>query len=561
MCVVRRAGILTILMAAASILVGRAQPAPVDLVLMNGTIVTADDRFSVAQAVAVSGERVAAVGTTREIAALAGPATRRIDLHGRTVVPGLIDNHIHALRAMTTWPLEVRLEGVYTRRAAVAALLARAERTGPGGWVFSVGGWTTAQFADDPRPFSRAELDQLLPVNPVVLQESYYQVFLNSRALQAFGIVQGQPDPPDFVPGSIQRDAAGRPTGIIRGDIAATRPVLGRLPTVPPERMEAGALALFAELNRAGLTSLGVPGCSADALEVVRRLRSQNRLTLRIFCIDGPSAASPAQVDVALPVIARTRLFQGDHVIDQVAFGETVYQPLHDRMFATSSAPAPADLDEWRRVATAVAEAGLPLHVHAELATTIDAFLDQIEAINAVRPVRPLRWALAHVNQIGAAQLQRMQRLGLYAAVHPWAVINGGFMHRDFGDAAFDMPALRTIQASGVRWGFGSDGMAANQYPPFTVLGFAVTGRMAGGRQVNRQTIGREDALLAYTRNNASLLFQDGQIGSLQPGKLADLVVLDRAYLAVPAVTIASLRPVMTMIGGRVVYDAGVGPR
>jgi predicted amidohydrolase YtcJ len=293
----------------------------------------------------------------------------------------------------------------------------------------------------------------------------------------------------------------------------------------------------------------------------VRRLRSQNRLTLRIFCIDGPSAASPAQVDVALPVIARTRLFQGDHVIDQVAFGETVYQPLHDRMFATSSAPAPADLDEWRRVATAVAEAGLPLHVHAELATTIDAFLDQIEAINAVRPVRPLRWALAHVNQIGAAQLQRMQRLGLYAAVHPWAVINGGFMHRDFGDAAFDMPALRTIQASGVRWGFGSDGMAANQYPPFTVLGFAVTGRMAGGRQVNRQTIGREDALLAYTRNNASLLFQDGQIGSLQPGKLADLVVLDRAYLAVPAVTIASLRPVMTMIGGRVVYDAGVGPR
>ena len=118
-------------------------------------------------------------------------------------------------------------------------LRARAKSVGPGGWVFNIGGWATAQFTDDRKPFTREELDAIAPDNPVALQESYYQVFLNSRALKEFGIEAGKPDPPDFVSGSILRDASGKPTGIIRGDIAATRPVAARMPKLPPERLEA----------------------------------------------------------------------------------------------------------------------------------------------------------------------------------------------------------------------------------------------------------------------------------------------------------------------------------
>jgi predicted amidohydrolase YtcJ len=207
-------------------------------------------------------------------------------------------------------------------------------------------------------------------------------------------------------------------------------------------------------------------------------------------------------------------------------------------------------------MATAIAQAGLPLHVHAELSGTIDAFLDQIEAVNKEHPIKGLRWTLAHINQINASQIERMKKLGMYAAVHPWAVINGAIMHDGFGDGAYDMPPLSTLQNSGIMWGLGTDGTAANQTLPFTTLYFAVTGKMAGGQKVIRGTISREDALIAHTRKNAFFVFQEDNLGSIQAGKLADLVVLDRDYLTIPADQIKDIKPVMTVVGGRVVYEA-----
>jgi predicted amidohydrolase YtcJ len=242
-------------------------------------------------------------------------------------------------------------------------------------------------------------------------------------------------------------------------------------------------------------------------------------------------------------------------VLDQIAFGEGLYGPLHDPMFIKASSPSAADLAQWRRMAAEIAGAGLPLHVHANLTATIGAFLDQIEAINREQPVASLGWALAHVNQLDASHLARMKKLGLMAAVHPWAVINGGINRRVFGDGAADMPPLRTIQASGVVWGLGSDGSRANQILPFATLGWAVTGRMVGGATVLRETIDRKDALVAHTRQNARLVFRERQIGSLEPGKLADLVVLDRDYLTVPADDIRHISSVLTMVDGRVVYE------
>jgi len=150
-----------------------------------------------------------------------------------------------------------------------------------------------------------------------------------------------------------------------------------------------------------------------------------------------------------------------------------------------------------------------------------------------------------------------MRELGMYAAVPPWGVINGGINQRVFGDAALDMAPLDTIQKSGVLWGFGSDGSRANQILPFTTLWWAVTGKMVGGTKALRQTqtISREDALIAHTRRNAFLVFQENNLGSIQTGRLADLVVLDRDYLTIPADQIKDISPVMTMVGGRIVYE------
>jgi predicted amidohydrolase YtcJ len=533
----------------------RGQQASADLILTNGKIITSDEKFTIAQAVAIRGDRVVAVGTNQQVAALAGPATRRIDLRGRSVVPGLIDNHMHLLRAGTTWAHEVRLDGVESRKQALDLFVARAKTIPPGDWVYTIGGWSVDQFADSRAKFTREELDRLVPNHPVAIQESYYRTYLNTRGLEAFGIRDGAPDPADFPKGSIVRGASGRATGIVEGGMGAVRAIAAKMPRVPDSEVEASTLAMIRDMNRAGLTAFGVAGCDQSLLPMYRKWEAQHQLNVRIFCIDGIGAGTPEQVDRALPRIADIKLLQGDDFVDSVLYGESVYGPLHDPMFDSTSDPKPDQLAQWRRLAMEIAKNRLPLHVHAELTHTIDAFLDQIEAVNKVYPVKNLRWMLAHFNQSNASQLERMKRLGMYAAVHPWNVINGGIMHEIFGDDSYEQPPLATIQASGIMWGFGSDGSAANQYMPFVTLSYAVTGKMTSGLKVMRQTISREDALIAYTRRNAFFVFQEDNLGAIQAGKLADLVVLDRDYLTIPADQIKDIRPLLTMVGGRIVYD------
>jgi predicted amidohydrolase YtcJ len=526
-----------------------AQQPQVDLILSNGKIVTVDERFTIAQAVAVAGDRIIAVGTNQDVSRLAGPATRRIDLRGRTVVPGLIDNHMHLLRYGTTWKYEVRWDGVETRKAALDLLRARTSHVKAGEWIYNLGGWAIEQFSDDAKPFTREELDKVAPNNPVLLQASYYEAYLNSRALQALGIDQN--------PGAngVVKDAAGRPTGRISEE--GFRALVNKLPTAEGADLEASSLGMIRDLNRSGLTAVGSAGCEADVLPIYRRWADQNRLNIRVFCITSPGGGgNPDAVTQLLPRIAQMKLFQGDSYINHHTYGEGVYGALSDPMFRHREQTRAQDLEQWRRITMEIAKHGLPLHVHTNFTETIDAFLDQIEAVDKEYPIRNLRWALAHFNQPNAAQLERMKKLGMYAAVHPWAVINGGINLRQFGDAAYDMAPLALIQNSGVTWGLGSDGSRANQILPFQTLSWAVTGKMVGGKKVLRQTISREDALIAHTRKNAYFVFQEDNLGSIQAGKLADLVVVDRDYLTVPADQIKDIQPVLTMVGGRIVYDA-----
>jgi predicted amidohydrolase YtcJ len=526
-----------------------AQQPQVNLILSNGKIVTVDERFTIAQAVAVAGDRIIAVGTNQDVSRLAGPATRRIDLRGRTVVPGLIDNHMHLLRYGTTWKYEVRWDGVETRKAALDLLRERTSHVKAGEWIYNLGGWAIEQFSDDAKPFTREELDKVAPNNPVFLQASYFEAYLNSRALQALGI-----DPNPGANGVV-KDAAGRPTGRINEE--GFRALVNKLPTAEGADLEASSLGMIKDLNRSGLTAVGSAGCEADVLPVYRRWADQGRLNIRVFCITSPGGGgNPDAVTQLLPRIAQMKLFQGDSYINHHAYGEGVYGALSDPMFRHREQTRAQDLEQWRRITMEIAKHGLPLHVHTNFTETIDAFLDQIEAVDKEYPIRNLRWALAHFNQPNAAQLERMKKLGVYAAVHPWAVINGGINLRQFGDAAYDMAPLALIQNSGVTWGLGSDGSRANQILPFQTLSWAVTGKMVGGKKVLRQTISREDALIAHTRKNAYFVFQEDNLGSIQAGKLADLVVVDRDYLTVSADQIKDIQPVLTMVGGKIVYDA-----
>ena len=271
------------------------QQAAPDLILTNGKVITVDERFTIAQAIAIKGDRFVAVGSNQEISGLAGPNTKRIDLRGRSVVPGMIDNHMHLMRAGETWTEEVRLDGIESRKQAVDMLRAKVRSASPNQWIITLGGWTHHQFADDKRVFSRQEMDEIAPNNPMLLQEAYYRLYLNSRAIQALAL-EKMTEP------WIGRDASGKPTGIV--EEAGTRIVAAKIPPPSKQIFESSTLAMIKDFNRAGLTAVGSAGCPNDQMEVYRRLQQQGRLNLRVFCIVAFPANDAKQVDTVLPRIA-----------------------------------------------------------------------------------------------------------------------------------------------------------------------------------------------------------------------------------------------------------------
>ena len=540
-----------LLLAVAGAAMVRGQQAAVDTVLTNGKIITVDDRFSIAQAIAIRGDRFVAVGSNQDIARLAGPSTRRIDLGGKAVIPGLIDAHAHLMRAAETWAIEARFDGIESRKQALDLVRAKAAALGPGQWVYNLGGWSFDQFADNRTPLTRAELDQAAPNNPVYLQFTRCCAFMNSRGTEAMGLA-GMKEP------WIERDAAGKPTGRINDPGLAQ--IASKIPRPPKETLSTNALALLRDLNRVGMTTAGISGCPQEATEFFRELEHKGELTFRFMCM--VAAGSPTtgvaadQVQRAAAQIAEIKLFQGDNYIDDVMYGETI--ALSDNMLSPHTSYTPEQLTMWRTLATEVARAGLPLQQHVTISETFPAFLDQIEIINKQYPIRNLRWAFAHMDQVSANDLDRMKKLGMWAAVRAIEPVMGAIFNRVHGERSIDMPPLRLIQDSGIKWGFHTDTTEVNQYRPFTTLWFAVTGKMLGGAVVNRQTITREEALIAHTRSNSYFVMRENDLGSIQPGKLADLVVMDRDYLTIPADQIKDIKPVITMVGGKVAYDAKV---
>jgi len=540
-----------LLLAVGGAAIVRGQQAAIDTVLTNGKIITVDDRFSIAQAVAIRGDRFVAVGSNQDITRLAGPNTRRIDLGGKAVIPGLIDAHAHLMRAAETWGIEVRLDGVESRRQALDLVRAKATALGPGQWVYNLGGWSFDQFADNRTPLTRAELDQAAPNNPVYLQFTRCCAFMNSKAVEAMDLA-GVNQP------WIEKDAAGKPTGRINDPGLAQ--IASKIPRPPKETLSTNALALLRDLNRVGMTTAGISGCPQEATEFFRELEHKGELTFRFMCM--VAAGSPTtgvaadQVQRAAAQIGEIKLFQGDNYIDDVMYGETI--ALSDNMLSPHTSYTPDQLTMWRTLATEVAKAGLPLQQHVTISETFPAFLDQIEIINKQYPIRNLRWAFAHMDQVSANDLDRMKKLGMWAAVRAIEPVMGAIFNRVHGERSIDMPPLRMIQDSGIKWGFHTDTTEVNQYRPFTTLWFAVTGKMLGGAVVNRQTITREEALIAHTRSNSYFVMRENDLGSIQPGKLADLVVMDRDYLTIPADQIKDIKPVITMVGGKVAYDAKV---
>ena len=524
----------------------------IDTIVINGKIVTVDDRFSIVQALAIKDKRIVATGSTAEIRKLAEANTKVIDVKGRTVIPGLIDNHSHWIRAAEHD--ELRFDGVTSRKQAMAMLSERVRVAKPGEWVSVLGGWSEEQFTDEPRGFPLAELDKLAPDTPLAVQAVYNHTYLNSAGLKAAGIDEKTPNPPG---GTIEKDANGKLTGVVRG-AGGVAFVAGKVPKLQNEARMANAKKLVHYLNSLGLTAWGDAGgrgMTAGHYEPYRLLADKGELDIRVFWTTIRQPATPEQVDKVLTEIPNLKPFQGNDYMDHIGWGESVYSPVTTQLLRVQKAVNTDALAQKMRVASALARHGIYLNSHVEMNGPIEQFIAAYEELNKTHPIKGLRWSFSHLDQIDEQQLQRMKRLGMTAQIHSRPLIQGVLMHKVHGEAAWDMPPFRRVQDSGIVWGLGSDATAVTTSNPFYTLGFAVTGKMVGGHHVNRQSITREEALIAHTRSNAFILFQEANIGSLQRGKYADLLVLDRDYMTVPADAIKDLKPVITMVGGKVVYE------
>jgi predicted amidohydrolase YtcJ len=524
-------------------------------VFTNGKIVTVDERFSIQRAMAVTDGRITAVGTDAEVLAAAGRGAEVIDLGGATVIPGLIDNHNHFVRGTEHWQGEVRLDGVTERAQILARLADRAATLRPGEWLLTLGGWHTDQLNGDRRDLTLDELDAVAAGHPAFIQVGYSHAFINTALLTALG---------EDVPGLV-RDPGGRPTGRVNGGIVSLNAIATRFPKPSGDGTD-GVRAVAAYYNSIGLTSVFDPGgvaVSESAYEHVAALANHGDPTLRVLTTlgDATNARTPEQAREMAARIRASRPFQGTNWYDRIAVGEIYYAPFHWDHPAVPPVPSAEDVAAADEILRAAAEGGWPVQTHSVTGSGLDLVLGAYERVSRVQPIRPLRWCITHAEGITPAQLERARRLGVTLQVRSMGVI-GGQEHAvsvHGAEAVRRMPPLRAVADSGLAWGLGTDGTKAAQVNPFVTLWWAVTGRSLGGDVAvdEELVLSREEALIAHTRSNAWLMFQEGYTGSIRPGLRADLVVLDRDYLTVPPDEIKDIRPVATIVDGNVVYGAG----
>jgi len=509
-----------------------------DRILYNGKILTVDQEFSVASAIAISGERIAAVGSSDDILKLAGPDTAQTDLAGRTVVPGIIDSHLHYLRGTNFAAYETRIHGVTSRDEALARISARTRELGPGKWIFILGGWNEQQFKDRPGGFSGEELDKAAPDNPVYIQRSYLSFYMNSLAAAAIGPVIG-----DLYKGGTEVQTGSQEGRVV---MYAALEYFPFAQTLEGRMVEVKAFNAY--LNSTGVTTAYDVGYLDGSYEPVARLAEAEELTLRVFYAQRYWADSPRTAIAAAEMLDREEPFQRDEWFGMYGIGEHVYGLLHD----TTAAEKPFSEETFNGfeiILRSAAKNGWQINEHAMRDSTARKMLQISEEISEQYPIKDLRWTLGHLDLVSAETIARAKDLGWVAAVH-----NHTLKPPIKGVAS---PPIKAIQDSGILWGMGSDGTIVATYNPFHTIWEYTAGMVFPDipKYKSDEVITREQALIAHTRSNAYLLFMEDDIGTLEAGKFADLVVLDRDYLTIPVDDIRNVEAVMTMVGGEIVFQ------
>jgi len=542
---------LLLALAAGSLSAAHAQDA--DTVLLNGKIITLDDAAPLAEALAVRDGKIIVVGRSADIRALAGSGTRVVDLAGRTVIPGLIDSHMHAIRAALFYATEVNWIGTKSIPEAMARIKAAAQRAKPGQWIIVAGGWTEQQFQEKRRP-TQAELLAVAPDNPAYVQLFYSAALLTPAAFKALNIAADTDVPPS---GKIERDANGNPTGWIAGDNPTISGLFDKLPLPTFDESVEGTRQFFRELNRLGMTGVSDPGgfnLTAASYQPLFKLWQDRALTVRVVYSlfaqrRGKELEDYQAVTQMLP------MGFGDDWLRFNGIGENVAWGMYN-----NDAPTEAQKEQLYQIYKWAASQRMTVTQHWNPNRSVHHLLDVIERVNRETPVAPLRWSIAHLNDATPENLARMKALGVGWLMQNAMFFQGEAFLKARGNEAMRLtPPIMTALKMGLPIAGGTDAHRVMSYNPFVSLQWMVDGKTVGGTLTRdeEQLPSREEALRLYTLGSTWFTFDDGKRGSLARGKLADLAVLTKDYLTVPTGEIGGLESLLTMVGGRVVYATG----
>jgi predicted amidohydrolase YtcJ len=502
-------------------------PAGRDWVLTNGAILTMDAADRTVSTARIRDHRFVTVG---EAVNRKEPCIRIVDLGGRTVIPGLIDGHTHFVRtAQAPGPFVAGLEAASSIRELQDAFAAAAKKAEPGEWVTAIGGWTPIQFKERRMP-TRAELTQAVPDHPVYVQVGYStRGVVNDegrRVLEAAGIATSEA-------GDVAPDGAGL-TYVLR---STNEERMKR--RWPDYEAYAVSLGLTTVVDHACCDWLGAHLTAADRpnWKYAEEFWRSGQLLLRLrIQHDHRDTRDQTDIHSATARLANSTRGLGDDMYKVVRFGEQVIA-------------AGATDQEVLEVFQRIADAGWPLSQHTIREAEIERYIRIMEQVAAKTPIRDLRWTLEHVFEITPSQIQRLKAIGVGVRAQDHDYIRNDYSSWKAG------PPFRTLLESGIALGAGTDGGVVGPLNPWLALYYMVTGKDAGGDLlIPGEQIGRKDALRLYTANAAWFNFEENVMGTIEPGKLADLVVLDRPYLTIPEEEIKQVKPVLTMVGGRVVH-------
>ena len=524
-----------------------------DAILLNGKILTVDSQFSTREALAIRDSRIVAAGTSADVRRLAGPQTRVIDLGGRTVIPGLIDSHMHAIRAALSFSTEVNWIGARSLAEALGRIHKAAHTMKPGAWLIVAGGWTVPQFKENRRP-TQAELVEAAPDNPVYVQLGYGWAMLTPKALDALHIASDADLP---ARGKLERDANGKPTGGVSGGQNAIIALFDRLPKPTYEEQVEGTKKFFRELNRLGITGVVDPGgnnMTPESYQALFQVWREHELTVRIaYALCGITPGK--EFEELKDLTQMLPMGFGDSMLRFNGIGERITWAMNN-----NNKPTEDEKQKYYEIARWAAERGMPLTMHWPRDESVGQLLDIFERVNRDVPITNLRWSIAHLNDASAASLRRMKALGVGWTVQDAMYFSGEQFQKQEGvEAARRAPPVETAKEIGVVVGAGTDAHRVASYNPFTALEWFLDGKTVSGVAIRgpEETPSRAEALRLYTMGSAWFAHDEDQRGSLEVGKLADLAVLSKDYLTVPVADVGGIESLLTMAGGRIVYAAG----